>query len=195
MHLHWDWRLARVVDAEAVIIDESVWDGVRSSGSVADRIEMVRRNRMTPEARDLSERFPEARPSFTNPNDWPSFSSEEIMLLDQASIILARRGLEESAGDVDRRMEHLVHAVEEMRVGWTTIESRVVEWVGLFLTEINLDEKRRNIVTATSAASFGMSIKCGPDSIHCPGVDSSSLITNGVVLSSPTSPCNIHMKV
>ena len=147
MHLHWDWRLARVVDAEAVIIDESVWDGVRSSGSVADRIEMVRRNRMTPEARDLSERFPEATPSFTNPNDWPSFSSEEIMLLDQASIILARRGLEESAGDVDRRMEHLVHAVEEMRVGWTTIESRVVEWVGLFLTEINLDEKRRNTVT------------------------------------------------
>ena len=153
MHLHWDWRLARVVDAEEVIIDESVWDGVRSSGSVADRIEVVRRNRMTPEARDLSERFPEATPSFTNPDDWPSFSSEEIMLLDQASIILARRGLEESAGDVDRRMEHLVHAVEEMRVGWTTIESRVVEWVGLFLTEINLDEKRRNIVTATSAAS------------------------------------------
>ena len=153
MHLHWDWRLARVVDAEGIIIDESIWDGVRSSGSVADRIEMVRRNHMTPEARDLSERFPEAQYSSTNPNEWPSFSSEEIMLLDQASVILARRGLEESAGDIDRRMEHLVHAVEEMRVGWTTIESRVVEWVGLFLTEINLDEQRRIIVTETSASS------------------------------------------
>ena len=153
MHLHWDWRLARVVDAEGVIIDESVWDGIRSSGLVADRIEMVRKKRMTPEARDLSERFPEAEPSSQNPNEWPSFSPEEITLLDQASVILARRGLEESAGDVDRRMEHLVHAVEEMRVGWTTMESRVVEWVGLFLTEIDLDKQRRNIITTTSASS------------------------------------------
>ena len=153
MHLHWDWRLARVIDAEGVIIDESVWDGIRSSGLVADRIEMVRKNRMTSEARDLSERFPEAEPSSQNPKEWPSFSSEEMTLLDQASVILARRGLEESAGDVDRRMEHLVHAVEEMRVGWTTMESRVVEWVGLFLTEIDLDKQRRNIVIATSASS------------------------------------------
>ena len=34
MHLHWDQ--ARVVDAEGIIIDESIWDGVRSSNSVAD---------------------------------------------------------------------------------------------------------------------------------------------------------------
>ena len=81
MHLHWDWRLARVVDAEGVIIDESVWDGIRSSGLVADRIEMVRKNRMTPEARDLSERFPEAEQHPQNPNEWPSFSPEEITLL------------------------------------------------------------------------------------------------------------------
>ncbi len=54
---------------------------------------------------------------------------------------------------MDRRLEHLVHAVEEMRVGWTTMESRVVEWVGLFLTEIDLDKQRRNIVIATSASS------------------------------------------
>ncbi|DAC24573.1 MAG TPA: hypothetical protein HA345_01455 [Candidatus Thalassarchaeaceae archaeon] len=153
MHLHWDWRLARVVDAEGVIIDESVWDGVRSSGLVADRIEMVRRKRMTPEARDIFERFPEVDFSSINPESWPPFTSEEMSLLDQASIILARRGLEESAGDVDRRMEHLVHAVEEMRISWTTMESRVVEWVGLFLTGIDLDEQRRNIVTEAAASS------------------------------------------
>ena len=153
MHLHWDWRLARIIDAQGVIIDESVWDGIRSSGLVADRIEMIRRNRMTPEARDLSERFPEVEASSINPESWPSFSTEEMTLLDQASVILARRGLEESAADVDRRMEHLVHAVEEMRIGWSTMESRVVEWVGLFLTGIDLDEQRRNIVTEAAASS------------------------------------------
>ena len=107
MHLHWDWRLARIVDAQGVIIDESIWDGIRSSGLVADRIEILRRNRMTPEARDLSERFPEVEPSSNNPENWPSFTSEEIALLDQASVILARRGLEESAGDIAVSYTHL----------------------------------------------------------------------------------------
>ena len=60
MRIHYDWRLARVIDSEAVVVDEIAWSSKRSLGALADRLHDLQSGRMSPEARALSERFPEA---------------------------------------------------------------------------------------------------------------------------------------
>ena len=74
------------------------------------------------------------------------------MLMEQAALILARRGIARAAGDGDRRLEHLVHSVEELRAAWTTMDSRVVEWAGLFLIDLDLDSERKSISKAVASA-------------------------------------------
>ena len=60
MKLHYDWRMARVIDDDGVVIDEVIWTSKRSAGAVADRLFDLQRGRLSPEARVLAERFPEA---------------------------------------------------------------------------------------------------------------------------------------
>ena len=55
-------------------------------------------------------------------------------------------------GDGDRRLEHLVHSVDELRSAWTTMESRVVEWAGLFLVDLDLDSERKSICKAVASS-------------------------------------------
>ena len=83
MKLHYDWRLARVVDDDAVIHDEVVWSSKRSAGAVADRLWDLQRGRLSPEARTLSDRFPEAvidALGAMSDNDWPELDDEESKL-------------------------------------------------------------------------------------------------------------------
>jgi len=59
VRIHFDWRLARVIDSDGNVIDELVWSGKRSVGALADRLAELQSGRLSPEARVLAERFSE----------------------------------------------------------------------------------------------------------------------------------------
>ena len=94
MRVVYDWRLSRVIDPDLNVIDELLWTSTRSSRAVADRLEGLQRGRMSPEARILAARFPEAIPDsmgHLDDSDWPALTGEEQQLLESAAAILARR--------------------------------------------------------------------------------------------------------
>ena len=156
MLLSWDWRLARIFDDNGELVDESIWDVGRKPVSVAKRLSLLGKGRMTDEARRLSGRFPEA--IITPVHElgeglWPELSVEEGALLQEATLVVAQAGIAEASSSPDRRLEHLVRAGDEMRASWTTLEARVIEWAGLFLPEINLDENRSSIPLALAKSN------------------------------------------
>ena len=155
MRIHFDWRLARVIDSDGNVIDELVWSGKRSIGALADRLAELQSGRLSPEARVLAERFSEAEAdhlgAMSDP-DWPEPNGDEQALLVEATDRLARRGVADAAGDLDRRLDMLSSAASELRASWTTSEARCVEWAGLFLSEADLDAQRRDIPTAVAEA-------------------------------------------
>ena len=143
----YDWRLARVVDEEDQIIDELFWNRI-STKNLVDRLSDLQSGRITPEARTLMERFPDAEKDSLGAlsySEWPELSDEETKKFIEASTRLAKRGVAESSGDIDRRMDMLVSANNEIRSSWTTLEARCIEWTGLFLSDLDLDEKRKEI--------------------------------------------------
>jgi len=151
MRLSWDWRLARIFDDAGEIVDESFWDAGRKPPTVAKRLTLLSEGRMTDEANRLSARFPEAVKTPIHELEsgmWPPISSEEAELLQAATLVIAQAGIAHASSDPDRRLEHLVRAGDEMRATWTTLEARVIEWAGLFLPEINLDDNRSTIPIA-----------------------------------------------
>ena len=155
MRIHFDWRLARVIDSDGNVIDELVWSGKRSVGALADRLAELQSGRLSPEARVLAERFSEGEPNhlgaMSDP-DWPEPDGDEQALLAEATDRLARRGVADAAGDLDRRLDMLSSAASELRASWTTSEARCVEWAGLFLSEADLDAQRRDIPGAVADA-------------------------------------------
>ena len=155
MRIHFDWRLARVIDSDGNVVDEVVWSGKRSIGALADRLAELQSGRLSPEARVLAERFSEAEAyhlgAMSDP-DWPEPDGDEQALLAEATDRLARRGVADAAGDLDRRLDMLSSAASELRASWTTSEARCVEWAGLFLSEADLDAQRRDIPTAVAEA-------------------------------------------
>ena len=143
----YDWRLARVVDEEDQIIDELFWNRI-STKNLVDRLSDLQSGRITPEARTLMERFPDAEKDSLGAlsySEWPELSDEETKKFVEASTRLAKRGVAESSGDIDRRMDMLVSANNEIRSSWTTLEARCIEWTGLFLSDLDLDEQRKEI--------------------------------------------------
>jgi len=156
VRIHFDWRLARVIDSDGNVIDELVgWSGKRSVGALADRLAELQSGRLSPEARVLAERFSEAEAdhlgAMSDP-DWPEPDDDEQALFAEASDRLARRGVADAAGDLDRRLDMLSSAASELRASWTTSEARCVEWAGLFLSEADLDAQRRDIPPAVAEA-------------------------------------------
>ena len=155
MRIHFDWRLARVIDSDGNVVDEVVWSGKRSIGALADRLAELQSGRLSPEARVLAERFSEAEAdhlgAMSDP-DWPEPDGDEQALLAEATDRLARRGVADAAGDLDRRLDMLSSAASELRASWTTSEARCVEWAGLFLSEADLDAQRRDIPAAVAEA-------------------------------------------
>ena len=147
--------MARVIDDDGVVIDEVIWTSKRSAGAVADRLFDLQRGRLSPEARVLAERFPEAlvdAMGALSDSNWLPLNDEEVKIFEAAAPILAKRGVADAAGDVDRRLDMLVSSAAELRSSWTTNESRCVEWVGLFLSEVDLDAQRNEIPTAIAEA-------------------------------------------
>lgn len=154
MKLVWDWRFARVYDESDNVVDECVWGGNRTPDALADRLALLMQGRMTIEAQTLAERFPDATPTPSmNIKSWPEVEDAESILLQEASIKLAERGVSESASNPDSRLEHLVQATEEMRNAHNTLESRIVEWAGMFLPNLDIDQHRNQIAAAISTSS------------------------------------------
>ena len=155
MKLVWDWRLARIYDAEGICIDEIWWSGNQTIDLIATRLSLISKMRMTDEARTLSQRFPEAIKSspIESGVNWPALDEYEQDLLHEATLKLAARGVAATAHDPDRRLEHLVRAMDEIRTSQNTLESRIVEWAGLFLPTLDLDCRRSEIAPACSKAS------------------------------------------
>ena len=156
MRLVWDWRLARILTEEGDIVDESIWNGSRNEVSVAERLSVLARQGMTEEARILNERFPDAVPSPVQELPagwWPELSMEEMDILRQATLVMAKRDIAAVAGDPDQRLDHLVRGGDELRASFTTLEARVVEWAGMFLPEVDLDGQRDEIPAAIAQSS------------------------------------------
>ena len=150
MWLWYDWRASAVADENCNILDVEEWDGWRNKDSLCNRIEMIASGAITPEAERLSERFPDAQIRLHGSEDlpnanWPLPSQEALNALDDAAILLSKRGVDDAAGDPDRRLEHILRASDELRAAWTTIEGRLVEWVGLFLPEARFERDRTGL--------------------------------------------------
>ena len=43
MELYWDWRMARLIDESGSVADEAIWNGIKSPGAVADRLEKCKK--------------------------------------------------------------------------------------------------------------------------------------------------------
>ncbi|MBM47890.1 MAG: hypothetical protein CMB35_04690 [Euryarchaeota archaeon] len=153
--IHYDWRLSRVLDEDGNVLDVILWDARRTPSTLAERLSMIQAGRLLPETRTLLERFPEATPdplgAMSDPN-WPEPEEGEANLLQEATTILAKRGVADAAGNIDRRLDMLVSATAELRSAWTTNEARCVEWAGLFITEADLDNQRTMIPLAIADA-------------------------------------------
>ena len=122
---------------------------------MADRLSDLQSGRLSPEARTLSKRFPDAEvdamAAMSDP-DWPELEDEEQEMLSEAAARLAKRGVADAAADLDRRLDMLSSAAIELRASWTTSEARCIEWAGLFLAEADLDGQRQDIPTAVAEA-------------------------------------------
>jgi len=152
--LVWDWRFARVYDENERVVDECIWNGNRNPRTLADRLALLMAGRMTTEANTLANRFPEASVSpSTTVASWPQLTPDDSSLLQEASLKLAERGVSASAANPDIRLEHLIRATEEMRAAHNTLESRIVEWAGLFLPSLDLDLNRNQIAAAVASSS------------------------------------------
>ncbi len=153
--IHFDWRLARVVDGEGNVLDEIEWDGHVGPSIVAKRLMLIQQGRNLPEVNTLSKRFPDAEVdpmgAMSDP-DWPELEGS-AELFQSATEKLARMGVANSSGDIDRRLDMLVSSALELRASWTTSEARCVEWAGLFVTEADLDGQRMEIPKAVASAS------------------------------------------
>ena len=156
-----------MVDDDTNIVDEILWSSKRSVGALTDRLEQLQSGALSPEARTLAERFPDALPdsmaALSDPQ-WPELDDDENAILSTASARLAKRGVASSAADPDRRLDMLSGATSELRTAWGTSESRCVEWAGLFLPDADLDGQRDEIPSslaeaesiAVAAASLGL---------------------------------------
>jgi len=144
-----------VVDENANIVDEIVWSSKRSVGALADRLWELQSGGLSPEARTLADRFPDAQSdglAAVSDSDWPELDDEEHEILSKASARLAKRGVANSAADPDRRLDMLSGATSELRAAWGTSEARCVEWAGLFLPDADLDRQRENIPSKVADA-------------------------------------------
>ena len=99
-----------MVDDNANIVDEILWTSKRSVGALTDRLDDLQLGTMTPEAKTLAERFPDAHPdsmaALSDP-EWPDLNEDEHSMLSKASARLAKRGVANSAADPDRRLDML----------------------------------------------------------------------------------------
>jgi nucleolar protein 56 len=137
MWLWYDWQAAAVVDEHGHLVDVMQWDGHMTEHAVVERLRLIASGQPIREARELHDRFPEAKlcvhgdPQLPDA-EWPLPSAEQQTIADAAALRLAVEGVQAAASDPDRRLEHLVRGSDELRASHLTMESRLIEWAGLF---------------------------------------------------------------
>ena len=156
MWLWYDWRSAAVVDEHGHLVDVLEWNGHMTENAVLSRLRTVAQGHPIQEALDLKERFPEARLCVHGDPDlpdaaWPLPNTEQQAMADRAAVRLAVEGVQAAASDPDRRLEHLVRGSEELRAHHLTMESRLVEWVGLFFPMTVVGDRGAYVRTAAAS--------------------------------------------
>ena len=143
VELVWDWRLARVYDAQRNIIDECIWEGTRSIAATVKRLKKLKLGQMTTEARVLQERFPEAnRVHLTSFQNWPSLDLNEAEMLQKSSLVLAEQEILEVSSAPDFRLEHLVRSLDVSRSTANNVESQLADWITMLIPSIDVDQHR-----------------------------------------------------
>ena len=150
MWLWYSWQSAAVVNENGDFLDIEVNDGNFSVQGAKERLQLVAKGQLPPEAKLLLERFPEAKPtphgSENLPDaNYPLPTDEQQMSADTAALSIAEEGVAMSAGDPDRRLEHLLRASDELRTLHLTMEARLVEWIGLFLPSARFEGDRSGL--------------------------------------------------
>ena len=150
MWLWYSWQSAAVINADGDVIDMEVNDARFSVHAAKERLQMIARGHLPPEAQILAERFPEAKPTAHGSEALPEFeipqpTANQIEAADEAALLLAKEGVAISTADPDRRMEHLLRASDELRTLHLTMEARLIEWIGLFLPSARFDGDRTQV--------------------------------------------------
>ena len=154
VRLVWDWRLARIYDSQEQVFDEVVWDGHRTTAAIIVRLHEIQTGRMTAEARILAERFPEHDLSEPiNFSNWPELNIEEKKALEKATICIAEKSIIRASSEPDNRLDHMIRAVDDLRMTHNSLESHVVEWISLILPWVDIDYKRSEIMHSFSKSS------------------------------------------
>jgi len=167
MWLWYDWRAAAVADENGHLIDVMEWSGHLTEHAVVERLRTVASGRLIPEAQALLERFPDATAYVHGDLSlpaalWPLPSAEEQAMADQAALRLAVEGVQAAASDPDRRLEHLVRGSDEWRASHLTMESRLLEWAGLFFPMAVVGDRAayvRTVASSDSPAAFAQAME------------------------------------
>jgi nucleolar protein 56 len=166
MWLWYDWRAAAVVDQHGHLVDLLEWGGPLTEHGVLSRLRTVAQGHPIQEAMDLKQRFPEAKMCVHgDPNlpevEWPIPNPEQQAMADRAAVRLAIEGVQAAASDPDRRLEHLVRGSEELRAHHLTMESRLIEWAGLFFPMTVVDDRHlyvRAVAASESPEAFAQAM-------------------------------------
>ena len=156
MWLWYDWRAAAVVDEHGNIVDSLEWDGHMTEHAVVERLRQISAGQPVREAEELKQRFPEAvlcvhgDPQLPDA-DWPTPTSEQQAVADAAALRLAVEGVQAAANDPDRRLEHLVRGSDELRASHLTMESRLIEWAGLFFPMTTVSDRAAYVRTVAGS--------------------------------------------
>ena len=77
--------------------------------------------------------------------EWPDLAAEEQQLLESAANILAKRGVAEAAGSIDE--DWICWSPHNLNYGrMDHTGGRCIEWVGLLLPSLDLDNDRERIL-------------------------------------------------
>ena len=162
MWLWYDWRAAAVVDEHGNIVDALEWEGHMTEHAVVERLRRIAAGQPVREAEELKQRFPEAvlcvhgDPRLPDAS-YPVPTAEQQAVADAAALRLAVEGVQAAANDPDRRLEHLVRGSDELRASHLTMESRLIEWAGLFFpmtTVIDRAAYVRTVAQSKEPAAF-----------------------------------------
>ena len=167
MWLWYDWQAAAVVDEHGHFVDVMQWDGHMTEHAVVERLRLIASGQPIREARELHERFPEAKlcvhgdPQLPEA-EWPLPSPEQQTIADAAALRLAVEVVQAAASDPDRRLEHLVRGSDELRASHLTMESRLIEWAGLFFPLSTVDDRAayvRTVANSDAPEAFALAMK------------------------------------
>lgn len=178
-----DWQAAAVIGDDGELLDVEILRGRLTKERIAERLMLMRTGVLLEQGRQLLERHPDARrvehgDEVLEGIDLPLPDEGRLELLDQAALLLSQIDVDAAASDPDRRLEHLVRAMDELRGSWVLLEARLVEWLAMFLPRANLESSRDQLAKLVQ--------KCG----------SISELADGFGVSAPpTAPADSEWRV